>query len=503
MAAHEKGPVCPSPQAIAFAISVVGSKPPELTVAQYIRLLRQHIAKGRKENALSSAYRHLDRSSFWRSEFDRMKGALQASESQAVHLQLEIEKLKTKVEHLKSSAPTKKRKKQDIDTIPVPRSPKRPKRESSPPRALSAALDFSIEAEYHDAGELGKTLLHGVYAMITAAKGHPDLDENEIAHHLIHATSTLTLVVQREVERIMTEGVSDDKLLRNALTVCSRAAGAVILAHNKLGPSSSCAGKATHAIVMMFKKFVRDFDLLTAAEVDAPTDRERHAEASSPAKTKGKGKTGRSTNIRSTPRLSLYTNFLASTIDRLNPNKETHKDLYEGFAYCLLDRLGDRLYTAVFGRRRASTLENEIMKGAAADFAHDEQAQLSKGSNENDQKQMRLEAPYLMHLLNRLMLTAPGFLGSTKGRNNNAKSATKHSLTLSARESLQRTLVSCVFGVQEEDDDDLFKDCLRMPNARMDSIPLPKIKEAGVQDWFKDELWKLLGWEILAKEGEL
>lgn len=159
MAANEKQLICPSPRAMAFAISVVRSKPPELTVAEYIRLLRQHIAQGRRENALSSVYRHLDRSAFWRSEFDRMKNALQASEAQAVDLQLEIEKLKTKVEHLKSNAPTKKRKKQDIDTIPVPRSPKRPKRESSPPRALSAAVDFSFEAEYHDAGELGKLLL--------------------------------------------------------------------------------------------------------------------------------------------------------------------------------------------------------------------------------------------------------------------------------------------------------------------------------------------------------
>ncbi|KXS93582.1 hypothetical protein AC578_7811 [Pseudocercospora eumusae] len=43
--------------------------------------------------------------------------------------------------------------------------------------------------------------------------------------------------------------------------------------------------------------------------------------------------------------------------------------------------------------------------------------------------------------------------------NSNAKLATKHSLTLSARESLQKTLVSCVFGVREEDDVFSYRRC--------------------------------------------
>ena len=34
------------------------------------------------------------------------------------------------------------------------------------------------------------------------------------------------------------------------------------------------------------------------------------------------------------------------------------------------------------------------------------------------------------------------------------------------------------------------------------AVPIPRIKEAEVQDWFKEEVWRLLGWEILSKEGE-
>lgn len=157
MAATERKLLCPGQKAIAFAISVVQSKPPELTMCQYIRHLRRHVSKGRRENALSSTYRHLDRSAFWRSEHDRATSALKASEQEAVQLRLEIETLKAKVEKLKANAPAKKRKKQDIDTIPVPRSPKRAKRESSPTRAIPSLLDFSAEhAEYHESGKIGK-----------------------------------------------------------------------------------------------------------------------------------------------------------------------------------------------------------------------------------------------------------------------------------------------------------------------------------------------------------
>ncbi|TLD04189.1 hypothetical protein E2P81_ATG10651, partial [Venturia nashicola] len=58
----------PSDRTIAFAAAVVSSKPADLTVREYISLLNRHVAKGRRENALSAAYRHLDRSAYWRCE---------------------------------------------------------------------------------------------------------------------------------------------------------------------------------------------------------------------------------------------------------------------------------------------------------------------------------------------------------------------------------------------------------------------------------------------------
>lgn len=41
-----------------------------------------------------------------------------------------------------------------------------------------------------------------------------------------------------------------------------------------------------------------------------------------------------------------------------------------------------------------------------------------------------------------------------------------------------------------------------MPSIGDTVLPMPKIKEVEVSDWFQEEVWRALGWEILSKEGE-
>lgn len=57
------------------------------------------------------------------------------------------------------ASPTKKRKKQDEDVILVPRSPKRNKRDGSPARNGAAGIERGTDAEFGEAGEVGKLVL--------------------------------------------------------------------------------------------------------------------------------------------------------------------------------------------------------------------------------------------------------------------------------------------------------------------------------------------------------
>lgn len=124
---------------------------------EYIRLLRQHIAKGRRENAISSAHRHLDRSSYWRSEYERVKHALQIAEGEAVDLRMEVERLKVRAENAKpaTTAAKKRKKAGDEDIIPVPRDPKRAKREASPVRR-AGDVDVGRDFDFLEVGEIGE-----------------------------------------------------------------------------------------------------------------------------------------------------------------------------------------------------------------------------------------------------------------------------------------------------------------------------------------------------------
>ena len=160
----------PSDRTIAFAVSIVLSKPEELTVrgvhaystrsicivltrnAEYIQHLRQHVAKGRRENAISSAYRHLDRSSYWRSEYERLQDALKAADDDKLDLKREVDGLKAKLDDVRSSSPAKKRKKADEDVVPVPRSPKKLKQDTSPAKS---SIESNADFYFGDIGEVG------------------------------------------------------------------------------------------------------------------------------------------------------------------------------------------------------------------------------------------------------------------------------------------------------------------------------------------------------------
>lgn len=229
-----------------------------------------------------------------------------------------------------------------------------------------------------------------------------------------------------------------------------------------------------------------------------------------PAKSKGIGK-GRARpvddqKVKENPTLSLYATFLGNLVDMLDPKLEANRPLFEGFTYCILDLLGKRMYSIIFGHSRAPDLEAEIKQDVDIDPNQSELPTTTirpPQPEDDERKQIKLEAPYLLHLLNRIMITAPAHFGkvkSSKAKNNKAPS--KNTLALSAKECLQRTLVNAIFGTEGGNDDDLFKDCLKMPTPGEGTPTMPKVKEIDVLEHFKEEVWRCLGWDILAKDAE-
>jgi hypothetical protein len=137
----------PSDRTIAFAAAIVSSKPADLTVrgtpsiiliyslnpqltrplsAEYISLLTRHVAKGRRENALSAAYRHLDRSAYWRAECERAKADCRSAEEARLEALREVDLLKAKLEIAKMAVGGGgKRKRVGADIVPYSREIKK------------------------------------------------------------------------------------------------------------------------------------------------------------------------------------------------------------------------------------------------------------------------------------------------------------------------------------------------------------------------------------------
>ena len=80
--------------------------------------------------------------------------------------------------------------------------------------------------------------------------------------------------------------------------------------------------------------------------------------------------------------------------------------------------------------------------------------------------------------------------------------ASRTPLSAQAKDRLQRTLIHCMFGDDGAGEHDEFADVLRMP-ARLGSVPnMPKVEDKDVGEWFTGEVWRLVGWDLLGKDGQ-
>lgn len=372
----------------------------------------------------------------------------------------------------------------------------------------------------------GKELLRSVYHINAVFRTTKKTDPLELAYHLVRAATSIPRVVEREISSIITEKVNPLDRLKTCLTITSRAISSIMtgfarLTHVPGGPSMQ--GKVIYSVVVMFRDLLQGFTLLAKEEVAKADVRERTSFANAldtarPVSSKNnkanRANASKPQYVEENPILSLYAKFLGRFIDGLDPKVEANKSIFEGCAYHLLSRVGETLYTINFGRPREENLEAEIMSAAQATTNEAIPSALSPIKQETpsdprsqEYRQSLLSAPYLLHLTNRLLTLAPAHFGpmSTTTKNNRAhKGPLKGALALSAKECLQRTLINCTFGMEGQGEDDGFCDFLKEPGEPEGGtiVNVPKVREEGVGEWFREELWKVLGWEILGKEGE-
>jgi hypothetical protein len=201
--------------------------------------------------------------------------------------------------------------------------------------------------------------------------------------------------------------------------------------------------------------------------------------------------------------------FLISLMGLLDKTNTIHQRIFDAFAFLLIERVGKRLNYCTFGRHRSENIE------ACLTPLPESTDSAAKAKQNTEALGIRLELKALVLILERAMGLAPHHMNpptSKAAKNSNANrigrtlsmktlpAAPKGRLSSLAKDRLQRTLVTCMYGQNQNDE---FLDVLTkpIPSMRIGTLQnVAKIDDKDVEQWYKEEVWRLVGWDIMARE---
>lgn len=171
----------------------------------------------------------------------------------------------------------------------------------------------------------------------------------------------------------------------------------------------------------------------------------------------------------------------------------------EGLLFFLFSRVGAALKIFVF--------ENDYPEDFLGVPSSSSQITAIHPDYEQDQRNAKAQAACLIHLLDRLMPSVRE--GSRNASHSPSPTPATPPLGIAQQKlakipssALQDTLLHVMFGASAEPAD--FSDTLTPPtppeeNLRYDVADtlLKKGEEGGVEDWFKREVWRVVGWDVL------
>ena len=173
--------------------------------------------------------------------------------------------------------------------------------------------------------------------------------------------------------------------------------------------------------------------------------------------------------------------LFVSMLVAMESRKQAHMEITEGAMCCLLKRAGVVLKNFVFDVAYRSWNQD--------DFASTELV-------DEELLGMQSEAPYLVWILERTMTVVQGWKTDIAPHLSVGKSADPSTLS-NVQTQLQNTLLRAVF----QDDAVNFEDCFRAPSSPPleDGSWPAEVKEDSVIDWYKKEIWRIIGWQELRK----
>ncbi|GAD95356.1 hypothetical protein NFIA_074750 [Paecilomyces variotii No. 5] len=510
---------------LALALAIVKLKPANVDIKDHILKIREHIKPGNDPVRTSLPEKHLDSVAFWQQAYEKSE----ASQSKLLDRIYELEqrnnalllKLQPKEQEEKKPQGLGKRKSKANEVVSAPL--KRAKTQITTSSVDTAGYKF---AAYGDVGGGPRHLdgctapfMRQLYALQSAlnkksACGSIVIAAADLCKSAEDALRTVPCETSEPTGRTKTS-IQTHHPQPDAISVLSAVRFAyrvIYLALDKVSGANEgtrAAGQVIYHTVSLFECLLEllrrnsKSNVERASIKEASLKKQKTSAKSRPSKGTAKEQGLLKENEDELATL-IYT-LLCNMMSDLNPSGREHKPLLEGYLFVLLNRIGKVLCVFVFG-------DLQLMPDLKTDTTKLPLPAGLTGTDIDDTtlKAMKEESRYLIRILERAMpLLVPlyGSSGSSraiigKTRKETANNSQRHDvpLPLRAKKKLQNTLLSAVFG-----NDPLFKDCLKGPKlpgqAELDKLRAREsISDKVVPDWFVQEVWALLGWDVLMKK---
>lgn len=529
-----------------IALLLVELKPSSLSNSDFRKQMVSYFEKGPRSNPSTQIDAHLNTTAFWRDRSNRLEAKIAALEAEATRLRASIFELEQRelVWKQKSAevadSPRLQRLKRRRNVEPAEEHGSRSTKQA---RTQAVAVTVSERDQMlqnlisHETGsemdELGNNLLNALRNLqgSSMARGGNTVGPQELAIKL----SRIAADICRHVSAIGLPANSQ-KVTRTALRAHSLKSKEQVAAYHQTAPEESMERSLT-AIGQTFPHFLVHLHILSEASENgnlcgqvvysfidvfrvvyqrvcdlAVANTNSNQDSSKTTNKQGNGRedqgatSSSNENPATSPTIMELCKLLITMLFHLDPTKLTHKEIFEGCLYLLVTRVGEVLKDFTIGGRPYGIMEDDTT------WAHDtrprEGRQLKIFSAANDTEASKAQAPYLIWILKR----AQSFTSSTslatdattssqddrRQSERTLRDSSHNSILDDARIRLQHTLVRAVYGEQAAAS---FEPALEPPQIPPNDelmVDLDMQNETtDVTDWFKSEVWRLVGWDVL------
>ncbi|KAI9371777.1 hypothetical protein BJX61DRAFT_9980 [Aspergillus egyptiacus] len=506
----------PSREQLALALAVVKSKPVGLDIKEYILQIRQTIKAKQDAEIFRSPKKFFDSVAFWKSAYEKSESEQSKLQDRIYELEQRNDTLLTKIRAQDGTAEggmVQEKAKRKLTRIQPAR--KRTKTQPVPTVGLTSAdaqalLQDDAADDLDSLSFATSTFMRQLYVLQKVLQKRPsNIHIAQAAIALCKTTATGVVaggfaqespnaVQARSGKEALTRSQSSH--MASVLRVVDAATSLLYQAQKKLfagGKPGNEAGLLTYHIVCLYEA------IMDALEEHCETQASQTAEAkklppqkranrSKKSKTSVEAEPESKTDSEGATQLALLLNRMITLLDLAHPG---HQNLLEGFLFILLSRVGKFLCLFVFQdlqlRPDLRVDPHRLLPAGLADTE----------LNDKSLDAARLEAKPLIWLLERALsvLDACTSVPTPGGCGNQPEKA---QFISKIKERLQSTLVQAVFG-SNPDFEQTLKRVVPPDDPEIDRLyECHRLPELSVPEWYIQEVWRLLGWEVLMQSND-